>query len=114
MDIAVWESKYEAVPSQLTEAEKKEWIGKLSSVALSSDAFFPFSDNINRAKQVNCYSGSFHNLRRQRETCLEIGQREGKVVLSPKMASERYFLIFHRVESHTSEAHRARTTMLKL
>ncbi|BES97701.1 bifunctional purine biosynthesis protein [Nesidiocoris tenuis] len=59
MDIAVWESKYEAVPSQLTEAEKKEWIGKLSSVALSSDAFFPFSDNINRAKQSGVsYIGS--------------------------------------------------------
>ncbi|KAF6203825.1 hypothetical protein GE061_002160 [Apolygus lucorum] len=51
MDIKDWEAKYEVVPSQLTEAEKKEWISKLDSVALSSDAFFPFSDNINRAKQ---------------------------------------------------------------
>uniref|UniRef100_A0A0A9ZCQ2 Bifunctional purine biosynthesis protein PURH n=1 Tax=Lygus hesperus TaxID=30085 RepID=A0A0A9ZCQ2_LYGHE len=51
MDIKDWEAKYEVVPAQLTEAEKREWISKLDSVALSSDAFFPFSDNINRAKQ---------------------------------------------------------------
>ncbi|KAM7313070.1 bifunctional purine biosynthesis protein ATIC [Ixodes scapularis] len=36
---------------QLTEAEKKDWISKISGVALSSDAFFPFRDNIDRARQ---------------------------------------------------------------
>lgn len=33
----------------LTDSDKKSWIEKLDNVALSSDAFFPFSDNIERA-----------------------------------------------------------------
>ncbi|KAK9504262.1 hypothetical protein O3M35_010636 [Rhynocoris fuscipes] len=49
MDIKDWESKYEVVPSPLTESERKEWIKNLKGVSLSSDAFFPFSDNVNRA-----------------------------------------------------------------
>lgn len=36
----------------LTDADKNTWIGQLTNVALSSDAFFPFRDNIDRAKQV--------------------------------------------------------------
>lgn len=35
----------------LTRAERREWIGRLRGVAVSSDAFFPFSDNIDRAHQ---------------------------------------------------------------
>uniref|UniRef100_A0A1W7R9Y1 Bifunctional purine biosynthesis protein ATIC n=1 Tax=Hadrurus spadix TaxID=141984 RepID=A0A1W7R9Y1_9SCOR len=35
----------------LTEDEKQQWISQLSGVALSSDAFFPFRDNIDRAYQ---------------------------------------------------------------
>lgn len=51
------------VPEPLTAAERREWIGKLSDVALSSDAFFPFSDNVYRAvrsgvKYVAAPSGS--------------------------------------------------------
>ncbi|CAL1288987.1 unnamed protein product [Larinioides sclopetarius] len=38
-------------PTPLTEAEKADWIKKLNGVALSSDAFFPFRDNIDRAHQ---------------------------------------------------------------
>ncbi|GIY81440.1 hypothetical protein CDAR_434161 [Caerostris darwini] len=38
-------------PTPLTEDEKTEWITKLSGVVLSSDAFFPFRDNIDRARQ---------------------------------------------------------------
>lgn len=34
-----------------TEAEKKEWLKSLKDVTISSDAFFPFSDNIDRAHQ---------------------------------------------------------------
>uniref|UniRef100_A0A161M7T9 Bifunctional purine biosynthesis protein ATIC n=1 Tax=Triatoma infestans TaxID=30076 RepID=A0A161M7T9_TRIIF len=49
MDIKFWESKYEEVPKLLTEEERRDWISKLKGVSLSSDAFFPFSDNINRA-----------------------------------------------------------------
>lgn len=35
----------------LLQAERREWIGKLKDVAISSDAFFPFRDNIDRAFQ---------------------------------------------------------------
>lgn len=38
-------------PALLTADEKKEWLSKLGGVALASDAFFPFRDNIDRAKQ---------------------------------------------------------------
>ncbi|XP_030065812.1 bifunctional purine biosynthesis protein ATIC [Microcaecilia unicolor] len=50
-DLAQWQALFEKVPEPLTEAEKKEWISTLSSVALSSDAFFPFRDNVDRAKK---------------------------------------------------------------
>ena len=35
----------------LTQKEKTEWIAKLSGVTLGSDAFFPFGDNVERARQ---------------------------------------------------------------
>jgi len=38
-------------PAPLTEAEKQDWIKELKNVTLSSDAFFPFRDNIDRASQ---------------------------------------------------------------
>lgn len=50
MDRATWSSMYEVVPEDLTDAEKKDWSSKLTGVALSSDAFFPFRDNIDRAR----------------------------------------------------------------
>lgn len=37
--------------SLFSEAEKKEWLKSLKDVVVSSDAFFPFSDNIDRAHQ---------------------------------------------------------------
>lgn len=53
MEYGQWASYYEEVPAQLTEEDKKEWVKKLSSVALSSDAFFPFRDNVDRARLVS-------------------------------------------------------------
>uniref|UniRef100_A0A7N6FBK5 Bifunctional purine biosynthesis protein ATIC n=1 Tax=Anabas testudineus TaxID=64144 RepID=A0A7N6FBK5_ANATE len=50
-DLAVWKSMYEEVPELLSETEKKNWISSLQAVAVSSDAFFPFRDNIDRAKR---------------------------------------------------------------
>lgn len=44
---------YEEVPEPLSQTEKKNWISSLQAVAVSSDAFFPFRDNIDRTKQVN-------------------------------------------------------------
>ncbi|KAG6902028.1 bifunctional phosphoribosylaminoimidazolecarboxamide formyltransferase/IMP cyclohydrolase [Termitomyces sp. Mi166 len=46
-----WESLFEGVVEPLTDAEKKEWAAKLDGVACSSDAFFPFPDNVHRAKK---------------------------------------------------------------
>lgn len=44
-----YESKFAVVPEPLTEEEREEWSAKLKDVALSSDAFFPFPDNVYRA-----------------------------------------------------------------
>ncbi|MCP5100872.1 MAG: phosphoribosylaminoimidazolecarboxamide formyltransferase [Chloroflexi bacterium] len=44
-----WEAMFDEVPSLFTEQEKNEWLQKLKNVAVSSDAFFPFRDNIDRA-----------------------------------------------------------------
>lgn len=41
-----WEALFEKVPERISKEERKEWMGKLKGVALSSDAFFPFSDNV--------------------------------------------------------------------
>ncbi|KAK7495694.1 hypothetical protein BaRGS_00013141 [Batillaria attramentaria] len=51
MDTKAWEGLLENPPAQLTEAERKEWVAQLKGVSLSSDAFFPFRDNIDRAYQ---------------------------------------------------------------
>jgi phosphoribosylaminoimidazolecarboxamide formyltransferase/IMP cyclohydrolase len=45
----VWEKTFTRKPEPLTRDEKKEWLSKQSGVALGSDAFFPFGDNIERA-----------------------------------------------------------------
>lgn len=44
-----WQKFFTAKPEVLTREEKKEWIAKNTKVALGSDAFFPFGDNIERA-----------------------------------------------------------------
>ena len=56
-DLVKWQAMFEEVPAQLTEAEKKQWIAKLTAVSLSSDAFFPFRDNVDRAKRVRSWQG---------------------------------------------------------
>jgi phosphoribosylaminoimidazolecarboxamide formyltransferase/IMP cyclohydrolase len=48
---AQWESLFEETTTPLSEAERKEWAAKLDGVACSSDAFFPFPDNVHRAKK---------------------------------------------------------------
>ena len=44
-----WQQFFKEKPEVLTMEEKKEWIAKNTGVALGSDAFFPFGDNIERA-----------------------------------------------------------------
>jgi len=46
-----WEGLFESVPESLSEGEKKEWGQKLNKAACSSDAFFPFPDNVHRARK---------------------------------------------------------------
>lgn len=58
-----YESKFEEIPAPFTEEERKEWSSKLTNVSLSSDAFFPFPDNVYRAvrsgvKYIAAPSGS--------------------------------------------------------
>ena len=47
----VWEQFFKTKPEPLTREEKKEWLATFSGVSLGSDAFFPFGDNIERAKR---------------------------------------------------------------
>ncbi|XP_018580053.1 bifunctional purine biosynthesis protein PURH [Anoplophora glabripennis] len=50
MDRAIFEAMYNEVPVEFTESERRTWLSQLSGVALGSDAFFPFRDNIDRAR----------------------------------------------------------------
>lgn len=45
----VWEKTFKVKPPVFTAEEKKAWLAKNQDVTLGSDAFFPFSDNIERA-----------------------------------------------------------------
>ena len=45
----IWEQFFTEKPEVLTREEKKAWLSEQSGVALGSDAFFPFGDNIERA-----------------------------------------------------------------
>lgn len=44
-----WEKIFTEKPDPLTREEKRAWLDQMDGVALGSDAFFPFSDNIQRA-----------------------------------------------------------------
>ena len=45
----VWENTFKVKTEVFTREEKRAWLDKLTDVALGSDAFFPFGDNIERA-----------------------------------------------------------------
>jgi phosphoribosylaminoimidazolecarboxamide formyltransferase/IMP cyclohydrolase/phosphoribosylaminoimidazolecarboxamide formyltransferase len=47
----IWQQFFKTKPEPLTREEKKEWLSKFEGVSLGSDAFFPFGDNIERAKR---------------------------------------------------------------
>ena len=47
----VWQNTFKTKPEVLSPEEKKEWISKLSGVSVGSDAFFPFGDNVERARK---------------------------------------------------------------
>ena len=46
-----WEGTFTACPPPLTAEMKAEWIAKMEGVTLGSDAFFPFGDNVERARE---------------------------------------------------------------
>ena len=45
----VWEHTFQVKPEVFTKEEKRAWLDRMENVALGSDAFFPFGDNIERA-----------------------------------------------------------------
>ena len=47
----IWQNYFTVRPEPLTSEEKKEYLSKITSVSLGSDAFFPFSDNIERGRR---------------------------------------------------------------
>jgi phosphoribosylaminoimidazolecarboxamide formyltransferase/IMP cyclohydrolase len=50
-ELKAWEESFTRVPERLTAVEKRQWLDGLKGVALSSDAFFPFRDSIDRAQR---------------------------------------------------------------
>ena len=47
----VWQQTFSVRPEPLTAEEKKAWIATQSGVTVGSDAFFPFGDNVERARK---------------------------------------------------------------
>lgn len=47
----VWQNTFKTRPEPLTKEEKKAWLAQFNDVSLGSDAFFPFDDNIERARR---------------------------------------------------------------
>ncbi|KZT25141.1 bifunctional purine biosynthesis protein ade10 [Neolentinus lepideus HHB14362 ss-1] len=74
-----WESLFEEVPAALSEKEREEFARTLEGVACSSDAFFPFPDNVHRArrsgvKYLAAPSGSVMD-----EECVKAADEHGMV-----------------------------------
>lgn len=51
LEDGVWENIFKVKPEVFTAEEKRAWLQKNTGVALGSDAFFPFGDNIERARR---------------------------------------------------------------
>ena len=49
----MYEATFNTVPEPLTAEERAEFLGQLDAVACSSDAFFPFPDNVHRLAKVS-------------------------------------------------------------
>ena len=48
----VWEGCFDTVPLPLEEDARRAWIGQMDEIVLSSDAFIPFRDNVDRAART--------------------------------------------------------------
>lgn len=51
LEDGVWQNFFTAKPEIFTADEKKEWLKNMSGVTVGSDAFFPFGDNVERARK---------------------------------------------------------------
>ena len=51
LDEGLWQKYFTQRPEPLTSAEKKAYLGSITGVSVGSDAFFPFDDNIERARR---------------------------------------------------------------
>jgi len=50
-----WQNTFEARPEPLSGAERREWLAALTGVTVGSDAFFPFGDNVERARKSGAH-----------------------------------------------------------
>ena len=50
-ELRTWQSQFSRPVEALSPTEKREWLTKLEGISLSSDAFFPFRDNIDQASK---------------------------------------------------------------
>ena len=61
----VWQNFFAVKPEPLSREEKRAYLNTITGVSLGSDAFFPFGDNIERAKRsgvsVYCSARRFHS-----------------------------------------------------
>lgn len=68
-----WEKIFKVKPEPFTKEEQKKWLLENTDVALGSDAFFPFGDNVERAKKsgVSCIAQPGGSIRDDNviETC---------------------------------------------
>lgn len=73
----VWQNFFTSRPEPLTREERLQWIKTMEGVALGSDAFFPFGDNIERAHKsgVRCIAQPGGSIRDDHviETCDKYG-----------------------------------------
>ena len=47
----VWQTIFKTKPEVFTKEEKRAWLDRMENIAIGSDAFFPFGDNIERARK---------------------------------------------------------------
>ncbi|KAJ2618985.1 bifunctional phosphoribosylaminoimidazolecarboxamide formyltransferase/IMP cyclohydrolase [Coemansia sp. RSA 1358] len=79
-ELDAWRANFATVPEPLSDAERAEHMAKLADVAVASDAFFPFSDNVHRvhrsgAKYVAAPSGSI-----QDQVVIDVADEYGMVL----------------------------------
>ncbi len=51
----IWQNYFTSQPAPITAEERAEWLAGFNQIALASDAFFPFADNIKRAHASGVY-----------------------------------------------------------